>query len=52
MKNRGKIIIIALATSAVPAIVTYLGKSNNILDYLYRKNYIGTAFDIWLQSQL
>ncbi len=46
MKKRGKIITIALVTSAIPAIVTYLGASNNILDYLYKKNYIGTAFDM------
>lgn len=46
MKNWGKIITVAVVTSAVPAIVTYLGKSDNILDYLYKNNYIGTAFDI------
>lgn len=34
MKNTGKIITIALLTSAMPAIVTYLGKTNNIIDYL------------------
>jgi hypothetical protein len=46
MKNKGKIITVALITSAVPALVTYLGKSDNIIDYLYNKNYIGVAFDI------
>lgn len=46
MKNKAKIITVALVTSAVPAIVTYLGKTNNIIDYLYQKNYIGPAFDI------
>lgn len=46
MKSKGKIIAIALITSAIPAIVTYLGKSDNIIDYLYKRNYIGSAFDI------
>lgn len=48
MKNKGKIIFIAIFTSAIPAIVTYLGKTNNIIDYLYKNNYIGSAFDIEL----
>lgn len=46
MKNKGKIISIAIITSAIPAIITYLGKSNNIIDLLYKQNYIGSAFDI------
>lgn len=48
MKNTGKIITIALLTSAMPAIVTYLGKTNNIIDYLYKNEYIGSAFDVEL----
>lgn len=48
MKNRGKIITVALITSAIPAIVTYLGNSDNIIDYLYNRKYIGSAFDIAL----
>lgn len=46
MKSKGKIVAVALITSAIPAIVTYLGKSDNIIDYLYARNYIGSAFDI------
>ncbi|MCM1542770.1 MAG: hypothetical protein NC121_16110 [Blautia sp.] len=46
MKNKGKIITVALLTSAIPAVVTYLGNSNNIIDYLCKNNYIGSAFDI------
>lgn len=48
MKNKGKIITIAILTSAMPAIVAYLGSSNNIIDNLYNANYIGSAFDIEL----
>lgn len=45
-KRKAQILVIALLTSAIPAVLTYLGTDNNIIDILYKGNYIGSAVDI------
>lgn len=52
MKNKGKIILIVLITSALPAIATYLGSSYSIIDYFKQENYIGSAFNVDLFKNL
>ncbi len=46
MKSKKAIVVKNVVFSFIPAFLTYLSKSNNILDDLQAKGYIGTSMDI------
>lgn len=46
MKNRLRILVIALITSAIPTMLSYLGGADNVLDTLSAKGYIGSSVNI------